>query len=860
MKKGFVLLVLFNFILLLASPSAAQRLNLNIKPKDENISVKYTGIEAITDGQGTLIKWSTEFEGENLGFNIYRISADGAQLVNSTIIAGAYLQMRGNQFFGKTYTYFDAEGDLSSTYYVESININGQKATSNLFSSKYLGNLPAPDAELFEAFKRGPESTKNPSISKNEVNIPEELQSEVAQSAVQADFDKQRWVAAQPGVKIGVQKEGIYRVTRAELQAAGFTNNSPALWQLYVNGVEQSIIVGGNGDYIEFYGKGVDTNEANTQIYFLVVGTQNGKRIANTFRRAIRSPVASNSYLQSFTFKERTIYSSGIYNGDDKANFFGRVIGDTTQTIPLNLAAVDFGIATSSINISLQGVTQVSHQVRVSLNGTQVGVVNGFSTSFMNQTFTFPTSVLREGANSLQLTSIGGSQDVSFFDTVNINYARQFQAAQNRLSFYTPNYRAVYLRGFSSPNIRVFDISSPDNVSLVANLQIQQNGSSYQVYLPSNRGRIMYAVENSGILQAASIVSNTPSTISAATRNGDLVIISYKDWMTEAENWANNRRASGLSVEVVNIEDVYDEFNYGVFSSNAIRSFLEYAKNNWQTKPKYALLLGDATLDPRNYTGNGLYNYIPTKMVETIYLETGSDEALADFDNDGLSEIAIGRIPAHDAQDVTRALNKVSVFEQTLALGQGLERGVIFASDLPIGYDFAAVNARLATKLPTSTSKTFINRSATDAHTQLITQINSGKFMVSYSGHGSTEIWGDAAFFGINDAAQLTNGGSKLSLFTMLSCLNGYFMQPVDSLSETLLKNQNGGAVAAWSSTGLTTPDVQEIMATQFYTQLAAGNMTRFGDLIKDSKTVIPGGRDVRLSWALLGDPTLKVR
>jgi len=50
------------------------------------------------------------------------------------------------------------------------------------------------------------------------------------------------------------------------------------------------------------------------------------------------------------------------------------------------------------------------------------------------------------------------------------------------------------------------------------------------------------------------------------------------------------------------------------------------------------------------------------------------------------------------------------------------------------------------------------------------------------------------------------------------------------------------------------------VMGLRFFNQVSAGNMTRIGDLIKDAKGAIPGGSDVRLSWALVGDPTLKVR
>jgi hypothetical protein len=131
---------------------------------------------------------------------------------------------------------------------------------------------------------------------------------------------------------------------------------------------------------------------------------------------------------------------------------------------------------------------------------------------------------------------------------------------------------------------------------------------------------------------------------------------------------------------------------------------------------------------------------------------------------------------------------------------------------------------------------------------------------VNYSGHGTTGAWATATFFSNNNVPQLTNANNQ-SIFTMLTCLNGYFLNLVNkSLAEVLLEHQNGGAVAAWASTGKTTPDVQEIMATRFFLKLGQGTIIRLGDLIKDAKNVIPGGSDVRLSWALIGDPMLKIR
>jgi hypothetical protein len=67
---------------------------------------------------------------------------------------------------------------------------------------------------------------------------------------------------------------------------------------------------------------------------------------------------------------------------------------------------------------------------------------------------------------------------------------------------------------------------------------------------------------------------------------------------------------------------------------------------------------------------------VPTKLVDTIYTETGSDESLADFNDDGLAELAVGRIPARTPQQVTDMLAKVTGFELTVAQAASARRAV----------------------------------------------------------------------------------------------------------------------------------------------------------------------------------------
>ena len=159
---------------------------------------------------------------------------------------------------------------------------------------------------------------------------------------------KQREVAGKPGVKIGVKKEGLFRVTKAELQNAGFdVNASPALWQLYLNGVEQSIIVGSNGDYIEFYGKGIDTHESDTQIYYLTVGDagENGKRMGTRFIRPLAGIGDALSFSQTFTQKQRKLYVSDVLNGDEENFFDNMVITTGSINFPFTITSKDAAAA-----------------------------------------------------------------------------------------------------------------------------------------------------------------------------------------------------------------------------------------------------------------------------------------------------------------------------------------------------------------------------------------------------------------------------------------------------------------------------------------------------------------------------------
>ena len=877
MKKPLSFAILAILICTAIFPAFAQKSRTISSPAVRGAVAEYESINAFTDGQGVFIRWEMRSELGNIGFLVQRIGQNGLEPAGPGLILGSYSKAGQRMLYGEVYEIYDPLGTLNSTYIIQNQFVNNTRLTTDAFSPRFTSDFFADTghtkAELENLIR-----SKTGNVRGDKLALPSDLQAVVDRATLAPDQEMQRFVVTQQGVKIAVKKEGMYRVTRAELQAAGFdVNSSPANWRLFMNGNEQAIIVEPTGQYIDFYGKGLDVRETDTRTYYLISDTVAGKRVISKFLGNIGGNVFSNNYRMTVEMKERKNYSPTIRNGDVE-NYWGRAITSTLPVCPspnpaapclsMNLSGVDLAGLNAIVTVKLQGLSNGQHSVKAILNGQNIGFIYGANKDNFSTNIAIPPGVLVEGANVFQFAT-SRSSDTCLFDSVKINYSRKYAADENKVIFFTPGYRKLDVDGFTSPNIRVFDTTLDGNPQLITDLPITQNGSTYSVRMPSNRPAVMYGVEDTGLLQAPSITPDNASSLASPTNNADMLIISSSaaDFMAASETWANYRRSAaggGFTVNVIDVADIYDEFSYGAHSASAINAFLSYAKNNWQNAPHYVLLMGDASLDPRNYEGFGYNDLVPTKNVDLIYEETASDEALADFTHDGLAEMAVGRIPARSVSVINTVLNKTMAFE-TPAI-QSLDRGAVLAFDMPEGFDFEAMSHVLSDQLPQSMPKTFVNRmlpnnptqADPNGHANLMNALNAGPYIVNYSGHGSTGTWRNQNFFSVNDAPLLANT-TRHSIYTMLTCFNGLFFLAVnDSLGEALLK-ANGGAVATWASTTETTPDYQLTMGTRFYSAVAAGSITRIGDLVIDAKSTIAGS-DVGYSWALLGDPALKVR
>jgi hypothetical protein len=102
-------------------------------------------------------------------------------------------------------------------------------------------------------------------------------------------------------------------------------------------------------------------------------------------------------------------------------------------------------------------------------------------------------------------------------------------------------------------------------------------------------------------LSPLEIREEQPSELMNEDIGADYIIVTHGDFITDVQPLADHRAGKGLRTMVVDVEDVYDEFNHGVMHPEAIRDFLAYARNRWEAPaPLYVLLVGDGHYDPRD--------------------------------------------------------------------------------------------------------------------------------------------------------------------------------------------------------------------------------------------------------------------
>ena len=832
--------------------------------------VTFNSLTATPCDAGVLVQWRTGYESDNLGFHVYReeggqrVRLDPSMVAGSAFLAGARTVLPA----GNSYSWLDRQGTSSSQYLVEEISLTGRKLLHGAANVNSGGVLPNATARRLQAANLSSNHPLLNQLGRTAGNDPAsptallEVRAAAAGQPTSTQVNKQYSLASGLAVRLGVQHEGWYHVDASQLFAAGMPSGvNPHTLQLFVNGQEQQIVVQGSGQVsaIEFYGQGLDTTFSDTQVYWLVWGSQNGQRVNSQSGRG--KGTAPVSFPATVAWQPRDLYFSGLLNGDAD-NFFGPGLDpDDPVTQPLILNNLNTATpGSSTLRVTMQGAIAGSHVIGVQLNGTQVGTMTFHDLANSTSAFTVSNSLLVAGANTLTLTAQGGSTDVSVVDTVLLSYPHSYAADSDYLRFTAPSATAVTVGGFSNNQIQVMDITDPANVESVQGTVASQGAGFAVSFSPAGGGtRTLLAFTTAKESQPVSVTANHPSSWHTAQAGADMVILSHANFISSLGPLQALRQSQGHTVAVIDVQDAYDEFNFGAQSPYALKSLLSTANSKWQKKPRWVLLVGDGNLDPHNYLGTGVVDYVPVELVGTTLLETADDDWFADFNNTGIPLMAVGRLPVTSAAEASALVSKIVTYDKAGA--QTWKNKVLLvagASDSENNFD--GYTAAAQALLPASvTVQTILEDKDGNARNDLLAALNSGQGLVNFVGHGSVEVWTTDGLLSSTDATSLTNGATT-PLVLAMTCLNGFFQDVYTfALAKAFIEAPGGGAVAVWASSALTNSGPQSTLDQAMIKALYGGTSQTIGEAAINAKKAVTDP-DTRVSWILFGDPSMKLR
>jgi len=850
--------------------------------QNSTTGVNLSSFSAVNNGGVVSLQWQTGFEVDNLGFNLYR-ETDGQRVkINPSLIAGSALLAGSNVRVesGNSYSWQDDVTSASASYWLEDVDIDGtstwhgpfgitQSSTAarrlNRVKSALLNDLNVTRAETTPNSavlqREYPADFADSAETTAEAQVVRKGRS-LAISSQDSETLKKQWaIAAGSAIKIAINQTGWYHLNMTDLMAAGLSPAAnPQTLQMYVGGKEIPIKINlanramlSGGDSIEFYGSALDTPTTNTQVYWLVSGSQTGKRIGIAQSPATSAVNNQSSFQYTVESRERSIYFSSLRNGDAE-NWFGKVINASPASEVITIHDKDVtSNGQAQIEFALQGVTAGQHQVLVMLNGQPISTVNFNGTDHQVTKISLPESSLEEGDNNVTFTA-QNSSDVSLFDYIKVTYAHTYSAVNNNLFTSVPGMTPVTIGGFTSNRIRVIDVAIPSQPVEIEGT-ITGGKGNYSIGLGPAKQRDLLMFTPDQMLQPASITANQPSTLNKDNNRANFVVITYKDFTQNIQPFVALKQSQGYKVAVVDVENIYDEFSYGVHTPQALKDFLGGTYTHWSTQPQFVMLAGSASLDPKNYTGAGYQDFIPTKLIDTASMETASDDWLVDFNNDGQPQISIGRLPVRTASEMATVISKIVNYEQT-----GVAQSVLLVSDLSDGVDFNSATSQIKATIPAGFNTVSIVRgqTTTDAKTELMAQLAQGGKIVNYSGHGSVSLWRGNLLTSA-DVQTLTNQ-KALPLVVMMTCLNAYFQDPqATSLGESLIKVNQGGAVSVWASSAMTNNGAQTIMDRELFRQLFGNPNITLGQAIREAKKITTDS-DIRRTWILFGDPTMTIK
>lgn len=544
---------------------------------------------------------------------------------------------------------------------------------------------------------------------------------------------------------------------------------------------------------------------------------------------------------------------------------------------------------------------------------------------YYNGPSVFSQSRLVAGANQISFTApqdTGIDADSGLVNWLELDYDAQFVAVNDELPFSVSQSGAwnATMTGFASSAIWLMDVTAAATPVLLTGASVAPSGGSYALSMQDTTAapRRYVAVGDGALRAPVSIQADTPSNLRNPLNQADWVIVShpaflarpatatvgpptfavptvvscppypqqqattYVECLSPPEQLARHRQTySGLKVLVVDVQDVYDEFNGGVIHPEALHQFALTMKNTWaKPAPRYLALVGDGHYDPRNYLGNSEPVYIPPYLapIDQIIGEVAAPNRIVSewptLDSaSAVPFMGLGVLPVNSLAQAQTMVDKIISYETTPITDGWNMRMTWVADDADVAGNFPAHMDEIAddaTLIPPSYTdqKIYLKSQAyptvdgtTDA---IINAINAGTLFVSYDGHGSRNAWAGERILELPDIPRMTNS-DRLPIFLPMTCLEGNYIVPnFPSFAESAVRQAGGGPVASWSGTGRGVSTGHQVMLKGFYEAIFGQNMIRLGDITTYAKQALKNSNstftDLIDAYVILGDPATAVQ
>lgn len=660
-----------------------------------------------------------------------------------------------------------------------------------------------------------------------------------------------------------VSQSGLYRISYEDLLASGIELYGQPAADIAVTfkGVPLAISVFsaelfGPGSYLEFYGQAAESLYTDTNVYTLWVDRAAALRIAEDTTLPAPDAAAVPFYMETNLVDRNIGYDSLSTTGDPWFN--ARMVVFTTPktwSYPISIDHYVTDAAPVTLVVGLYGgtdyISSPDHHVVVSLNEVEVASRYFDATDTEMIEVQVPAGLTLESVNTVKITLPGDSgqpADVVYLDAYSITYPRSFWAVDGKLVFNAAG-AAFEVDNLVEPEVTVYRQMQGEWTRLAVEL----NGTRAR-FTGSDQEASYYVASASAMLKAEIRAARPQADLTAGP--AQYLIISHPAFMPGLEPLITARSADGLGVKVVDVFDLYDQYNYGIVDPAAIKNYIAYAAANLGTE--YVLLVGDDTYDYKGYANTGSISFIPS-----IYMPVGDlvqyapvDPKYADLNDDNVPDLPIGRLAVRTLAELQNVVSK------TLAYGaKDYERTGVFASD----WLYSDESDALIRGLPGDwvTTRAYLDFVGVDAaHDTLISSINQGAALTVYVGHSDDWGWTWDGLFEIDDAPSLTNTG-RPTIMLQNGCWNIYYVNPIfDTLTDVMMNMSLQGSAAMLGSTALTSDLNEQRLGSLLMPLLSQPGMT-VGQAMVNAKQALastdPSALDVLLGWSLLGDPYLKV-